>query len=79
MVVGVCKIIQRIMHVVMEDVGLDAQCGFRCGRGCAYMVFCVHQSAEKVIEHNTNVFLLFVDLRKAYNSVPISAMWLVLW
>ena len=33
---------------------------------------------EKAIEHNPKVFLLFVDLCKAYDSVPRSAMWLVL-
>ena len=42
------------------------------------MVFCARQLVEKAIEHNTKVFLLFVVLRKAYNLVPRSAMWLVL-
>ena len=54
----------------MEDVVADSQCGFRSGRGCADMVFCACQLVEKAIEHNTKVFLLFVDLRKAYDSVP---------
>ena len=33
---------------------------------------------EKAKEHNTQVFMLFVDLRKAYDSVPCPALWLVL-
>ena len=72
------KIIQRRLQVLVEDVVADSQCGFRSGHGCADMVFCVRQLVEKAIEHNTKVFLLFVDLRKAYDLVPQSAMWLVL-
>jgi len=30
------------------------------------------------IEHDTKAFLLFVDLRKANDSVPRQAMWLIL-
>ena len=42
------------------------------------MIFCVCQLVEKVIEHNTKVFLLFVDFRKAYDSVPRQALWCAL-
>ena len=42
------------------------------------MIFCVYQLVEKVIEHNTKMFLLFVDLRKAYDSVPRAALWCAL-
>ena len=31
-----------------------------------------------VYEHNSKMFLLFVDLRKAYDSIPRQAMWKVL-
>ena len=55
---------------------VDAQLSMNCD--CTDMVFCAWQLEEKAIEHTTKVFLLFVDLQKAYNSVPRSAMWLVL-
>ena len=42
------------------------------------MIFCVRQLVEKAIEHNTKVFLLFVDLRKAFDSVPRAALWFAL-
>ena len=38
------------------------------------MIFCVHPLVEKAIEHNVKLFLLFVDLRKAYDSVPRAAL-----
>ena len=33
---------------------------------------------EKSWEHKTKAFLVFIDLRKAYDSVPREAMWVVL-
>ena len=46
-------------------------------RGCADLI-CVSQLVEMIIEHNTKVFLLFVDLCKAYDSVPTQALWCTL-
>jgi hypothetical protein len=56
----------------------ESQCGFRKGRGCSDMIFTVHQLVEKSWEHRAKMFFLFIDLRKAYNSVPRAAIWLVL-
>ena len=56
----------------------ESQCGFRKGRGCMDMVFAVRQLVEKSWEHKEKLFITFVDLRKAYDSVPRQAMWMVL-
>ena len=45
------------------------------GRRCSDMVYTVCQLVEKSWEHWSKVFLLFIDLKKAYNSVPRAAMW----
>ena len=37
------------------------------------MIFCARQIME-AREHNNKVFILFVDLRKAYDSVPCQAL-----
>ena len=42
------------------------------------MIFCARQIMEKAREHNSKVFMLFVDLKKAYDFVPRQALWLVL-
>ena len=39
------------------------------------MIFAVHQLVEKSWEHRAKTFFLFIDLRKAYDSVPRQAMW----
>ena len=43
-----------------------------------YMIFVVRQLFEKAREHQESLFTLFVDLRKAYDSVPRDALWRVL-
>ena len=73
------KVIQRRLQVVVvEDTLPDSQCGFKRGRGCIDIIFCARQIMEKAREHNTKVFILFVDLRKAYDSMSRLAHWLVL-
>ena len=72
------KVIQQRLQTVVEEEVADSQCGFRCNCGCNDMIFCVRQLIEKAVEHNTKAFLLFVDLRKAYDSVPREAMWMIL-
>ena len=46
--------------------------------GCTNMVFCARPLVEKVIEHEELLYVVLVDLRKAYDSVPCTAMWRVL-
>ena len=72
------KVIQQRLQCVAERVLPDTQCGFRSGRGCADMIFCARQLIEKAREHNCKLFVLFVDLKKAYGSVPRDALWRVL-
>ena len=72
------KIIQARLQRVAEEVLPDTQCGFRTGRGCTDMIFCARQLMEKAREHNIKLYLLFVGLRKAYDSVPREALWKVL-
>ena len=55
---------------VAEEVLSDSQCGFCSGRGCVDIIFCARQIVEKAREHNTKIYMLFVDLRKAHDSIP---------
>ena len=48
----------------------ESQCGFRKGGICSDMVFTIRQLVEKSWEQRSKSFLVFVDLKKAYNSVP---------
>ena len=74
----VARIVQNRLQVLAEKELPESQCGFRRGRGCTDMIFMVRQLAEKTIEHQTKQYLIFVDLHKAYDSVPREALWIAL-
>ena len=42
------------------------------------MTFTVRQLIEKSIEHTKKLYIIFVDIRKAYDSVLCAALWVVL-
>ena len=74
----VARVIQERLQQLAEEELPEAQCGFRKGRSCSDMIFTVRQLVEKAIEHRAKKFLLFMDLKKAYDSVPRTALWYAL-
>ena len=72
------RVMQDRLQVLAEDVLPDSQCSFRKGRGCVDMMFVAQQLYEKSIEHSSGLYVLFVDLKKAYDSVLRAALRLVL-
>ncbi len=67
----------RLRHLA-ERVLPESQCGFRRGRSCSDMVFTTAQLAERAKEYSIPIHIVFIDLRKAYDSVPRKRMWEVL-
>ena len=74
----IARILQERLQELAEDVLPESQCGFRKTRGCTDMIFTIHQLAEKLWENRAKSFITFIDLMKAHDSVPRSAMWLAL-
>ena len=72
------RIAQGRFQVIAEKIMPDSQSGFRKGRGCADMIFVARQLVVKVREYGESLYVMFVDLRKAYDSVPRQALWKVL-
>ena len=72
------RVIQERLQVIAEEILPESQCGFRKARGCVDMIFVSRQLVEKTIEHDDTLFVLFVDLKKAYDSIPRQALWSVL-
>ena len=73
-----CRVVQMRLAERAEKLLRESQCGFRKGRGCVDQVFSLRILAEKAREFNTPLFLAFVDLRKAYDSVNRDALWMIL-
>ena len=66
------------LEELSEAVLPDSQCGFRSRRGCVDIVFVIRQLIEKTIEHDSSLYILFVDLKKAYDSILRDCLWRVL-
>ena len=72
------QIIQNRLQHIAEFVLPDSQCGFRKGRGCVDMILVAWHLHEKTVEHQSQLCAVFVDLKKAYDSIPRLALWRVL-
>ena len=74
-----CKVILNRLNTHLLDETLpESQCGFRKNRGTVDMIFCARQIQEKCIEQNKDLYILFVDLTKAFDTVPRSGLWNIL-
>ena len=77
------KIITRVIlncitHHLLDDVFSASQCGFRRNGLTRQMNFAVHQLQEKCREQNQNLYILFVDLTKAFDTVSREGLWAIL-
>ena len=66
------------LQAIIEPQLMEAQCGFRKGRGTVDQLWVVRQVVERATEYRTPLYLCFVDLTKAYDSVNRQAMTAVL-
>ncbi|GFG37994.1 hypothetical protein Cfor_02877 [Coptotermes formosanus] len=63
---------QRIEREIKEN---EKESGFRPGRSKIDNIFCLKQIAKKKLACGRKAHFVFIDLRKAYDSVPISKLW----
>jgi len=57
------------------QIETEEQAGFRVGRSMIDHIFCLKQLIEKKMAVDQPLHLLFVDLEKAYDSVPLKNLW----
>jgi len=70
-------LLSRLTPYAEEIIG-DHQCGFRRSRSTNDHLFCVHQILEKKWEYNEAVHQLFIDFKKAYDSVRREVLYNIL-
>jgi len=66
---NLCNILlSRLTPYAEEIIGVH-QCGFRSNRPTTDHIFCIRQILEKKLEYNEAVHQIFIDFKKAYDSV----------
>jgi len=65
------KIIKHFLEQEISQIETEEQAGFRVGRSTIDYIFCLKQLIEKKIVVDQLLYLLFVDLEKANDSVPL--------
>ena len=61
-------LLSRLTPYAEEIIG-DHRCGFRRNRSTTDHIFCIRQILKKELEYNEAVHQLFIDFRKACDSV----------
>ena len=69
-------LLSRFIPYVKEIIG-DHQSGFRSNRSTIDHIFCIRQILEKKWECNEEVHQLFIDFKKAYDSVKEGGLKLI--
>ena len=71
------KILLNHLNAHLDQAGLipESQCGFRKDRGTIDMIFTIRQLQEKCQEQNVDLYMTFVDLTKAFDTVSRDGLW----
>ena len=70
--------LRRLINNITESMLPESQCGFRKNRSTVDMVFTTRQLQEKCREQHKDLFMVFVDLSKAFDTVKRDLLWDVL-
>ncbi|GFS21415.1 RNA-directed DNA polymerase from mobile element jockey-like protein [Elysia marginata] len=71
-------LLNRLVSTIAEENLPESQCGFRSNRGTTDMVFVLRQLQEKCREQNKGLYITFVDLTKAFDTVSRTGLWRIL-
>ena len=69
---------RRLQRVLVPDVVPESQYGYRPGRSMEDLIYVLRQLFEKAQEKNTPKYAIFIDFRKAFDSVDRRLLWEVL-
>jgi len=77
------KLLARVMLIrllthVVDTVVPESQCGFRHVRSTTDMIFVARLLQEKCREQHRDLFIAFIDLTKAFDTVNRDLLWQVL-
>lgn len=71
--------VNRITTHLLDDVVSESECDSRRNRGTVDMICSITQIQEKCREQNANLYLFFVDLTKAFDTISREGSWAILF
>ena len=71
-------LLKRLVNSISEGILPESQCGFRANRSTVDMIFAARQLFEKSREQHQSLYVAFIDLSKAFDSVDRELLWKVL-
>ena len=68
------------LNVHLDQDGLipESKCGLRKDRGTIDVIFTARQLQEKCQEQNVDLYMTFVDLTKAFDTVSRDGLWKIM-
>ena len=67
--------LSRLVEHISETVLPATQCGFRKTRSTTDMVFVLRQLLEKNREHHKDLYIAFINLSKAFDTINRELLW----
>ena len=69
------KILLNRLTPQAETIKAEEQAGFRAGRSTAEQIFSLRILCERYLQHQQDLFHVFVDFKKAFDKVWHAALW----
>ena len=70
------KIILNRLKPQAEKIIAEEQAGFRAGRSTTEQIFNLRMLCEKYLQHQQDLYHVFIDFKKAFDRVWHAALWL---
>ena len=72
------KIILNRLKPQAEKIIAEEQAGFRAGRSTTEQIFNLRILCEKYLQHQQDLYHVFIDFKKAFNWVWHAALWVTM-
>ena len=69
------KIILNRLKPQAEEIIAEEQAGFRAGRSTTEQIINLKILCEKYLQHQQNLYHVFIDIKKAFDRVLHAALW----
>ena len=72
------KVILNMLNTQAEEIFAEEQAGFRAGRSTTEQIFNLRILCEKYLQHQQNLYHVFIDFKKAFDRVWHAALWAIM-